>query len=327
MLPRLPLEHGVSFAVTVPVICYRAITAGVLLARWRRSGVLTSHFKVTTIAGASASGGRWLEGVVNNFVSGLILCRPGGRSSAGDSVQISATREWCRAVDRRTRVDDPGRGRREPHSRPPTRSLISGGHKLDTTKDSRAVEGSSRRGRCCARNRGGNSHVAGPAPGDTATTSRHQRAAVAARRLNKLGADRTYRLICMDQRCHDRSGSQSALKDVDCEEVRARSASTSSDGKHLAPLESPRLDHPGHARASGRLLRDAAGTALSLSIASFPASRNAQVSRPFEQYRYVRRQCRRREPVVTKVTNTTAISPKNDREITTGAVDSLSLTS
>ena len=84
VLPRLRLEHGVSFAVSA-VIRYGFITAGVLLAIAAMGVDLT---KVTLLAGAIGVGvGLGLQGVVNNFVSGLILLieRP---ISAGDAVQV-----------------------------------------------------------------------------------------------------------------------------------------------------------------------------------------------------------------------------------------------
>jgi potassium-dependent mechanosensitive channel len=84
LLPRLRLEHGVSFAVSA-VIRYGFITAGVVLAMAALGIDLT---KVTLLAGAIGVGvGLGLQGVVNNFVSGLILLveRP---ISAGDAVQI-----------------------------------------------------------------------------------------------------------------------------------------------------------------------------------------------------------------------------------------------
>ena len=84
ILPRLALEHGVSFAASA-VIRYGLITAGVLLAMAAMGIDLT---KVTLLAGAVGVGvGLGLQGVVNNFVSGLILLveRP---ITAGDAVQV-----------------------------------------------------------------------------------------------------------------------------------------------------------------------------------------------------------------------------------------------
>lgn len=84
LMPRLGLEHGVSFAVSA-VIRYCLITAGLLLAMAAMGIDLT---QVTLLAGAVGVGiGLGLQGVVNNFVSGLILLieRP---ISAGDAVQI-----------------------------------------------------------------------------------------------------------------------------------------------------------------------------------------------------------------------------------------------
>ena len=84
LLPRLRLEHGVSFAVSA-VIRYGLITAGLLLAMAAMGIDLT---KVTVLAGAIGVGvGLGLQGFVNNFVSGLILFieRP---ITAGDTVHI-----------------------------------------------------------------------------------------------------------------------------------------------------------------------------------------------------------------------------------------------
>ena len=84
LLPRLPLEHGVSFAASA-VIRYGLITAGVLLAM---AAMGIDFTKVTLLAGAIGVGvGLGLQGVVNNFVSGLILLveRP---IAAGDEVQV-----------------------------------------------------------------------------------------------------------------------------------------------------------------------------------------------------------------------------------------------
>jgi small-conductance mechanosensitive channel len=84
LLPRLRLDHGVSFAVSA-VIRYCLITAGLLLAMAAMGIDLT---KVTLLAGAIGVGvGLGLQGFVNNFVSGVILFieRP---ITAGDTVQI-----------------------------------------------------------------------------------------------------------------------------------------------------------------------------------------------------------------------------------------------
>ncbi|HUL65359.1 MAG TPA: mechanosensitive ion channel domain-containing protein [Burkholderiaceae bacterium] len=84
LLPRLSLEHGVAFAVSA-MIRYCLITAGALLAMAAMGIDLT---KVTLLAGAIGVGvGLGLQGVVTNFVSGLVLLveRP---ISAGDAVQI-----------------------------------------------------------------------------------------------------------------------------------------------------------------------------------------------------------------------------------------------
>jgi len=84
LLPRLALEHGVSFAASA-VIRYSLITAGVLLAM---AAMGIDFTKVTLLAGAIGVGvGLGLQGIVNNFVSGLILLveRP---IAAGDEVQV-----------------------------------------------------------------------------------------------------------------------------------------------------------------------------------------------------------------------------------------------
>jgi small-conductance mechanosensitive channel len=84
LLPRLPLEHGVSFAASA-VIRYGLITAGVLLAM---AAMGIDFTKVTLLAGAIGVGvGLGLQGVVNNFVCGLILLveRP---IAIGDAVQV-----------------------------------------------------------------------------------------------------------------------------------------------------------------------------------------------------------------------------------------------
>jgi small-conductance mechanosensitive channel len=84
LLPRLRLEHGVSFAISA-VIRYCLITAGLLLAMAAMGIDLT---KVTLLAGAIGVGvGLGLQGFVNNFVSGVILFieRP---ITTGDTVQI-----------------------------------------------------------------------------------------------------------------------------------------------------------------------------------------------------------------------------------------------
>jgi len=94
LLPRLPLEHGVSFAVST-VVRYCLITAGVLLAMAAIGIDLT---KVTLLAGAIGVGvGLGLQGVVNNFVSGLILLveRP---ISAGDAVQVGDSTGVVRSI-------------------------------------------------------------------------------------------------------------------------------------------------------------------------------------------------------------------------------------
>jgi potassium efflux system protein len=94
LLPRFPLDHGVAFAVSA-VIRYGLITAGVLLAMAAMGIDLT---KVTLLAGAIGVGvGLGLQGVVNNFVSGLILLveRP---ISAGDSVQVGDSSGVVRSI-------------------------------------------------------------------------------------------------------------------------------------------------------------------------------------------------------------------------------------
>jgi len=94
LLPRLRLERGVSFAISA-VIRYSLITAGVLLAMAAMGIDLT---KVTLLAGAIGVGvGLGLQGVVNNFVSGLILLveRP---ITAGDAVQIGDTNGIVRSI-------------------------------------------------------------------------------------------------------------------------------------------------------------------------------------------------------------------------------------
>ncbi|HET7095927.1 MAG TPA: mechanosensitive ion channel domain-containing protein, partial [Casimicrobiaceae bacterium] len=94
LLPRFPLDHGVSFAVSA-VIRYCLITAGVLLALAAMGIDLT---KVTLLAGAIGVGvGLGLQGVVNNFVSGLILLveRP---ISAGDAVQVGDSSGVVRSI-------------------------------------------------------------------------------------------------------------------------------------------------------------------------------------------------------------------------------------
>ena len=94
VLPRLQLEHGVSFAVSA-VVRYGFITAGVLLAIAAMGIDLT---KVTLLAGAIGVGvGLGLQGVVNNFVSGLILLieRP---ISAGDAVQVGDSSGVVRSI-------------------------------------------------------------------------------------------------------------------------------------------------------------------------------------------------------------------------------------
>ena len=94
LLPRLALEHGVSFAVSA-VIRYCFITAGVLLAI---AAMGIDFTKVTLLAGAIGVGvGLGLQGVVNNFVSGLILLieRP---ITAGDAVQVGDSSGVVRSI-------------------------------------------------------------------------------------------------------------------------------------------------------------------------------------------------------------------------------------
>ena len=94
LLPRFPLDHGVSFAVSA-VIRYCLITAGVLLAM---AAMGIDFTKVTLLAGAIGVGvGLGLQGVVNNFVSGLILLveRP---ISAGDAVEVGDSSGVVRSI-------------------------------------------------------------------------------------------------------------------------------------------------------------------------------------------------------------------------------------
>ena len=100
LLPRLPLDHGASFAVSA-VIRYGLITAGVLLALAAIGMDLT---KVTLLAGAIGVGvGLGLQSVVNNFVSGLILLveRP---ISAGDAVEVGDSSGVVRSIGVRASV-------------------------------------------------------------------------------------------------------------------------------------------------------------------------------------------------------------------------------
>jgi small-conductance mechanosensitive channel len=94
LLPRLPLDHGVSFAASA-VIRYSLITAGVLLAM---AAMGIDFTKVTLLAGAIGVGvGLGLQGVVNNFVSGLILLieRP---IAAGDAVKVGDAEGVVRSI-------------------------------------------------------------------------------------------------------------------------------------------------------------------------------------------------------------------------------------
>ena len=94
LLPRVRLKQGIAFAISA-VVRYVLITGGVLLAMAAMGIDLT---KVTLLAGALGVGiGLGLQGVVNNFVSGLILLveRPIG---AGDSVQIGDVQGVVRKI-------------------------------------------------------------------------------------------------------------------------------------------------------------------------------------------------------------------------------------
>ena len=94
LLPRIRLKHGIAFAISA-VARYVLLTAGVFLAIAAMGIDLT---KVTLLAGALGVGiGLGLQGVVNNFVSGLILLveRP---ISAGDNMQIGDVQGTVRKI-------------------------------------------------------------------------------------------------------------------------------------------------------------------------------------------------------------------------------------
>ena len=94
ILPRLMRREGLPFAVSA-VTRYLLITAGALLAMAAMGIDLT---KVTLLAGALGVGiGFGLQGVVNNFVSGLILLteRP---VNVGDVVQLGQLRGVIRRI-------------------------------------------------------------------------------------------------------------------------------------------------------------------------------------------------------------------------------------
>jgi len=105
-LPRLRLKHGISFAISAATR-YVIITAGVLLAMAAMGIDLT---KVTLLAGALGVGiGLGLQGVVNNFVSGLILLaeRP---ISAGDSIQVGDLQGVVQSIGVRSTTIRTGQG-------------------------------------------------------------------------------------------------------------------------------------------------------------------------------------------------------------------------
>jgi len=106
LLPRMRLKHGISFAISAAVR-YVIITAGVLLAMAAMGIDLT---KVTLLAGALGVGiGLGLQGVVNNFVSGLILLaeRP---ISAGDSIQVGDLQGTVQSIGVRSTTIRTGQG-------------------------------------------------------------------------------------------------------------------------------------------------------------------------------------------------------------------------
>ena len=201
LLPRLTLDHGVSFAVSA-VIRYCLITAGVLLAMAAIGVDLT---KVTLLAGAIGVGvGLGLQGVVNNFVSGLILLveRP---ISAGDSVQVGDSSGVVRSIGVRASMI------RTPEGAEvivPNADLISKAVTNWTLKDrTRRIEIEV----VVARETDAESIIrlletaATDVQGISAQPSPRAR-------LSKLGADRTYRLYAWIEDV-DRSGEvQSALR-------------------------------------------------------------------------------------------------------------------
>ena len=94
ILPRLTRKQGLPFAVAT-VTRYLLVTAGTLLAMAAMGIDLT---KVTVLAGALGVGiGFGLQGVVNNFVSGLILLmeRP---VNVGDVVQMGPLHGTIRRI-------------------------------------------------------------------------------------------------------------------------------------------------------------------------------------------------------------------------------------
>lgn len=94
VLPRLTRKRGLPFAVAA-VTRYLLLAAGTVLAMAAMGIDLT---KVSLLAGALGVGiGFGLQGVVNNFVSGLILLmeRP---VSVGDVVQIGSSRGTIRRI-------------------------------------------------------------------------------------------------------------------------------------------------------------------------------------------------------------------------------------
>jgi small-conductance mechanosensitive channel len=94
ILPRLTRSQGLPFAVAA-VTRYLLITAGVLLAL---AAMGVDFTKVTLLAGALGVGiGFGLQGVVNNFVSGLILLteRP---VNVGDIIQMGALHGTIRRI-------------------------------------------------------------------------------------------------------------------------------------------------------------------------------------------------------------------------------------
>jgi len=86
VLPRFPLKAGIPFAIST-LTRYVLVTVGVFLAMAAMGFDLT---KVSLIAGAlGVDIGFGLQGIVNNFISGLILLveRP---ISVGDTIQTPA---------------------------------------------------------------------------------------------------------------------------------------------------------------------------------------------------------------------------------------------
>ena len=202
LLPRLTLDHGVSFAVSA-VIRYGLITAGV---RARDGGDGDRSHEGDAARGRDRrrrrprTAGRRQQ---------LRLRIDSARRAADQRRRRGASRrlEWCRAVDRRTCVDDPhvGRGGSD---RPQRRSHFQGGHELD-------VEAIAREG-----SRSMSALRAKPMPESVVRlleTAATEVEGISAKpspraRLSKLGADRTYRLYAWIDDV-DRSGEvQSALR-------------------------------------------------------------------------------------------------------------------